>query len=171
MTEQRVFASKPKIGARTGAATAPAEPSSADGAPARRSRKLVVLLVIVALLGSGAGYWFLIGPGASAEQGAAQEPPAPEPGVVQELEPISLNLAGGRYLMISLGLQLTAEVEDEIDPSIALDRTITLFSGRTIEDVSSAEGRTALKAELAAALKEGYDGEVIDVFFTTFVTQ
>lgn len=171
VTEQRVIANKPKIGARTDAAPAPAEPSSAAGSPARRSKKLIVLLVIAAVLGAGAVYWFLLGPGASAERGAASEPPAPEPGVVQELEPISLNLAGGRYLMVGLGLQLTVEVEDEIDPSIALDRTIALFSGRTIEEVSSAEGRAALKAELAAVLQADYHGEVIDVFFTTFVTQ
>ncbi len=128
-------------------------------------------MAIVALLGAGGGYWFLAGPGAGSRPAAAEESPAPEPGVVQELEPISLNLAGGRYLMIGLGLQLTAEVEDEIDPSIALDRTIALFSGRPIEEVSSAEGRAALKAELVAVLEGAYHGEVIDVFFTTFVTQ
>lgn len=127
--------------------------------------------MIVGLFGAGAGYWFLLGPGSGAGDGVGQEAPAPEAGVVQELEPISLNLAGGRYLLIGLGLQLTAEVEDEIDPSIALDRTIALFSGRTIEEVSSAEGRAALKAELAAVLAKDYHGEVIGVFFTTFVTQ
>nr|WP_237727883.1 flagellar basal body-associated FliL family protein [Cellulomonas sp. APG4] len=110
-----------------------------------------------------------MGPGADAEEGVVQE--APEAGVVQELEPISLNLAGGRYLLIGLGLQLTAEVEEEVEPSIALDRTIALFSGRTIEEVSSADGRAALKAELAAVLAKDYHGEVMGVFITTFVTQ
>jgi flagellar FliL protein len=167
VTEQRVIANKPKIGAQSGAA--PAKPSDAEAPRTRRSMKMVVILAVLALLGAAAGYWFLMGPGADAEEGVVQE--APEAGVVQELEPISLNLAGGRYLLIGLGLQLTAEVEEEVEPSIALDRTIALFSGRTIEEVSSADGRAALKAELAAVLAKDYHGEVMGVFITTFVTQ
>lgn len=169
VTEQRVVANKPKIGAQGGAA--PAKPSDTEAPRTLRSMKLVVILVVVALLGAGAGYWFILGPGAGVEDDVTQEAPPPEAGVVQELEPISLNLAGGRYLMLGLALQLTAEVEEEIDPSIALDRAIALFSGRTIEEVSSAEGRATLKAELAAVLEEDYHGEVMGVFFTTFVTQ
>ncbi|WP_308121602.1 flagellar basal body-associated FliL family protein [Actinotalea ferrariae] len=165
-----MIANKQKIGGRPGSAPAP-EPPDGDAAPAPRRKKLIVLMVSVALVGAAAAYWFLLGPGANGTSAAAEEPPAPEPGVVQVIEPISLNLAGNRYLMIGLGLQLTAEVEEEIDPSKALDRTISLFSGRTIEEVSSAEGRTALKAELAAVLEEDYHGEVIDVLFTTYVTQ
>ncbi|WP_199421616.1 flagellar basal body-associated FliL family protein [Actinotalea solisilvae] len=166
-TQQRVIANKQKIPGR-------AEPAATLGkaatTPARRTRKRLVLLTLVfAALGGGAGYWFLTGPGASNDVAIAEN--VPEPGVVQVLEPISLNLAEGRYLLVGLGLQLTAEVEEEIEPSKALDIAIAVLSGRTLEEVSNAEGRAALKSQLVSLISEAYGGEVMDVVFTNFVTQ
>ncbi|MFS0700300.1 flagellar basal body-associated protein FliL [Cellulomonas sp. 179-A 4D5 NHS] len=122
------------------------------------------------VLGGGAGYWFVLGPGSTSSAEAEVEP-EPEPGKVQTVESFSLNLAGGRYLRLGLGLQLSAEVLEDIDTSKAVDRALTLFSGRTLEEVSSPEGRTALKDELTRLLKEAYHGEVIAVYFTDYVTQ
>lgn len=172
-TEQRVISSKPKIGQQRGTAQpAASQPAAPEPAP-RRGRGRLIGLVLAALLlaGAGAGYWFLMGPGASADSAAVETEPAPEPGEVMPVEPVSINLADGRYLRVGLGLQLSAEVEEELDPSKALDRAISLFSGRSIDEVTSAEGRLLLKAELTRQLQEVYHGEVLEVYFTEYVTQ
>ena len=167
MTEQRIVASaKPKIGARPQPAPAPEpEPEKKGG-----KKKKLVLLLLVLLVAGGAAYWFLLRP-APAEGAEAAVPPPPEPGAVVVIEPISLNLADGHYLRIGMGLQLTSEVGEEPDTARALDQAVSLFSGRPVAEVSSAEGREALRAELVTRLVEVYEGEVMDVYFTDYVTQ
>ena len=87
------------------------------------------------------------------------------------VEPISLNLADGHYLRIGVGLQLTADVAEEPDTARALDLVVTTFSGREVAEVTNPEGREALRAELVDRLTEAYEGEVMDVYFTDYVTQ
>lgn len=175
-TQTRVVASKPKIGARPPVGAAPAAPEPA-GEPRKRSRTLLVVLLVVVLLGGGAAWWFLMGPGAQEE--TAEEPPAAvgtdgrpvgEPGEVLTTEAISINLANGHYLRIGLGLQLSADAE-EVSTAKALDATISLFSGRPVGEVTELESRDALKEQLLHTLWEIYDGDVLDVYFTDFVTQ
>jgi len=167
-TEQRIVASaKPKIGARPQPAPAP-EPEKPAGKS--KKKKLVLMLVVLLLVGGGAGYWFFLKPAPAEGAEAAVEPP-PEPGAVVVIEPISLNLAEGHYLRLGLGLQLTAEVSEEPDTARALDQAVSLFSGRPVAEVGSSEGREALRAELVTRLVEVYEGEVMDVYFTDYVTQ
>lgn len=171
-TEQRIIASKPTIGAlgKSPAAAPPAE----DGETTRKRgrKKLVLLLVALLVVGGGAAWYLLLGPGAAptGEAGEHAEP-APEPGEVLTVDAVSINLAGGHYLRLGLALQLTAEVHEEVSSARALDLAIALFSGRTVEEVASAEGRAALKEELRHQLEEAYEGEVMDVYLTDYVTQ
>lgn len=97
-------------------------------------------------------------------------PPEPMPGEVVVLDPIQINLTKGHYLRLALALQLTEETA-EVDGSKALDAAITLFSGRQPEDLLEAKERASLKSELVGELAETYEGEVMDVYFTEFVTQ
>lgn len=139
-------------------------PASTDteAAPPKKSRKKLLLVVglVVAL---AAGYWFFMMRSAGAEA-------APEPGEVVKLEPIQLNLAGGRYLKIGIALQLTADAY-ETDGSKALDATIDMFSGRSMDQLTRPENREKLKDELEMELEELYQGDVMGVYFTDFVTQ
>ena len=171
-TEQRVIASKPKIGAKPtiGGAAAAAAPAPEE-TPAKSRKKLVVVLVVLLALGGGAGYWFLLGPGAGAAEEVVEK--EPEAGEVVDVAPISINLADGHYLRLGMGLQMAKEVSSYGDPKTApaLDHAIALFSGRPMAEVASAEGRVALKAELLRLLEESYKGDVIDVYFTEYVTQ
>ncbi len=170
LTEQRVVASKPKIGARP---TVPTVLPDADTETPKKKggrRKLLVLLLVLAL-GGGAAYWFLLRPGPDDAGAAVAEEPAPEPGDVLVVEAISLNLADGHYLRIGVGLQLTADVAEEPDTARALDLVVTTFSGREVAEVTSPEGREALRGELVDRLTEAYEGEVMDVYFTDYVTQ
>jgi flagellar FliL protein len=164
--EQRVIGAPQKIGARSGA---PA-PAAAEPEPEPRKRRrwpvLVVALVALAAAGAVAAWFFLRTPDAE-----AAAPPEPEPGAVLQVDPVSLNLADGHYLRLGLGLQLTAEAHEPPDPARALDLAIALFSGRHVDEVSDPATRDELKAQLAEQLHEAYEGEVLDVYLTEYVTQ
>jgi flagellar FliL protein len=136
-------------------------PTSEDEPQPGRSRKLLVLVIVLLL--TGAASWVYLRP--------AEADEAPTPGAVLQLEPIQLNLASGRYLRVGIALQGVADAHEELEGSKALDATIELFSGRRIEDLAQPVQRQVLKRKLRAELIERYHGEVIDVYFTDFVTQ
>jgi flagellar FliL protein len=125
-------------------------------------KKLLVLLPVLALAGT-ATWWFMLRP-ASAEE-------APHPGAVVKLEAIQVNLADGHYLRIGIALQATDEVKEELDGSKALDATIELFTGQRQEQLARKPYRDGLKEKLEHRLEEAYEGEVMQVYFTDFVTQ
>lgn len=136
----------------------PTETPAAGGRSARKS----IAVVVVILLTAGASWLYLKPSDAKA---------APVPGVVVKLEPIQLNLAEGRYLRIGIAIQGVADAYEEPEGSKALDATIELFSGRKMEDLAQPVQREVLKEKLRAELLKRYKGDVIDVYFTDFVTQ
>ncbi|HEX6515061.1 MAG TPA: flagellar basal body-associated FliL family protein [Nocardioidaceae bacterium] len=141
-----------------------AEAEAGKEAAGKGGRKKVFLIgLLVIALGMGAAWWFMIRP-ASAEG-------EPEPGAVLKLDAIQVNLAGGHYLRIGIALQASKDAGEELDGSKALDATIDLFSGQDMERLTSGRYRNKLKAELEKELDELYDGEVIGVYLTDFVTQ
>ncbi|MBO0901264.1 flagellar basal body-associated FliL family protein [Cellulomonas sp. zg-ZUI222] len=167
--EQRVV-SRQKIGARGSAApeAVPTAPPAPAGRPRRRLLLVVVLVLVLAVAGAAA--WFLLGRDAEVPEAPVAEP-APVAGEVVQVDPISINLADGRYLRLGLGLQLTADAHGAPDPSRALDLAISLYSGRTVGEVSDPTTRDALKTQLAEQLAHAYEGEVMDVYLTNYVTQ
>lgn len=138
----------------------PTAPADAKAKKPRSKKKLLVVLVLVLALG-GAGWFFLLKP---------KGPEKPVPGEVMTIEPVQLNLAGGHYLRVGMALQL-AEGAHEVDGSKALDVAITTFSGLEVADVIRTEQREALKAHLLEELEHAYHGDVLDVYYTEFVTQ
>ncbi len=96
---------------------------------------------------------------------------APEPGEVVALEPIQVNLADGHYLRVAIALQATLDVEEEIDGSRALDAAIEVFSGLPVDEVANTKSRNTLKSELKERILELYEGQLMDIYFTEFVTQ
>lgn len=127
-----------------------------------RSRKKLLLIALVVLAAAAAVWWFMIRP-AGADEG-------PKPGEVMQLEPIQINLAGGHYLKVGVALQ-AVEGAHEVEGSKALDATIELFSGRSVEELADPEERAKLKTHLLEELDHRYHGEVMEVYFTDFVTQ
>ena len=132
------------------------------GASGGGSKKLLLVVLVLALVG-GAGYWFFLKPGG--------EPAEPEPGVVLKMDAIQINLADAHYLKLGIALQASKDAGEDLDGSAALDETIDLFSGQAVEDLARRAYREKLKKELEHRLDEAYDGEVIGVYFTDFVTQ
>ena len=82
-------------------------------------------------------------------------------GPVQNLEPITLNLADGHFLKVGLALQL-AEVEgaatatgEELPPAKALDIAITLLGSHTMDELASPKERELVKKELSNRVAGG----------------
>ena len=127
-------------------------------------KKLILILLVVLLAAGGAAYFFLFSGSAKAE--------APQPGVVEALEPVAVNLAGGGYLKVGVALQLTADVAeaDKPDGSKAIDLIISTFSGAAPADVTGA--RDALKAALQQKIIKAYAKDVVmGIYYTDYVTQ
>jgi flagellar FliL protein len=138
-----------------------ATPTETPAAGGRSARKSIAVLLVL-LLTAGASWLYLKPSDADA---------APVPGEVLKLEPIQLNLAEGRYLRVGIAIQGVASGHEELEGSKALDATIELFSGRKMEDLAQSAKREELKDKLRKELDKRYHGDVIDVYFTDFVTQ
>jgi flagellar FliL protein len=137
--------------------------AAADGTTeAKRPKRKLLAMILVVALSAGAS-WLYLRP--------AEAEPAPAPGEVLKLDAIQLNLAAGHYLRIGLALQASEEAGEHVEGSKALDAAIELFSGRKVEDLAQPVQRKLLKEKLLKELEERYHGEVIDVYFTDFVTQ
>ena len=136
--------------------TANAEPVPDSG----KVKKIGIAVLALALIGAGA-WFFVLKP---------KPEVAPKPGEVVQLEAIQVNLAAGHYLRLGLALQLT-ETAHEVDGSKALDAAIGVFSGRAVGDVNKPEMREELRTELNKELDHRYHGDVMEVYFTEFVTQ
>jgi len=139
---------------------ATADKADTAAAPAKRSKKKLVMILVAVLAIGGGGYWFLKPKPAS----------APKPGDVVKLEPIQINLAATHYLRVGIALQLVQGAADA-DGSKALDATIDEFSGLQMADVNDPNKRAVLKKQLEKELGKRYDGDVMGVYFTEFVTQ
>jgi flagellar protein FliL len=128
-----------------------------------KAKLLVIVVVLLAVVG-GAGYWFVLKP-------KSGPPKPPDPGVVVALDAIQINLADEHYLKLGLALQASKSAGEEVDGSKALDQAIALFSGRSMDQLARSAYRQKLKHELEHRLDKAYDGDVIGVYFTDFVTQ
>ena len=130
-------------------------------APEKSRRKLLLgaaALIVAAIV---AGWFFVLAPAEGSK---------PKPGEVLAMEPIQVNLSGGHYLRLGLGLQLV-EGAHEVDGSKAADAAITVFSGLPVAEVNEPKVREHLREELNHVLEERYHGEVMEVYYTEYVTQ
>jgi len=142
-----------------------AEPTAADAAPGGKKKKIMMIAPVLVLVLAGVGFFFL------KPSGAPEKKPAPVPGAILQLEPQSVNLAGGHFLKLGFALQATKAAGEELDGAKALDIAIDTFSGRTIEELATREGREKAKKLLTKEIVEAYEGKVYQVYLTTFVMQ
>lgn len=129
------------------------------------SKKKLIMIVAVVVLALGAGGFFFLKPG------NADAKPAPKEGEVVAADAIHINLADGHFLKIGIALQVIEKPAHEPEASKALDKTISLFSGKDIGDLEDSKHREELKKELVKEVGELYDGDVMNVYFTEFVVQ
>lgn len=152
---------------------ASAESSSEADPPSRGRKKLLVVASVVVLL--AAGYTFLAPK--SADAAAEDAAVAPTPGEVVALDPITLNLADGRFLKVGIALQLVEgavlPAEDAVAgySAPAVDVAISFLGSRTYDELVAPGGRDVAKTELSARIAAAYPDEVMGVYFTELVMQ
>jgi flagellar FliL protein len=152
----------------------------------KKSRLKLLLLVVVSLLllasgGAGAYFWMSR---QSAEAAPAVKHEEPK-GKAVALPTFTVNLAdkeGSRYLRTTLALIVADEdkAEELTEPehassSVELMRArseiLELLSTRTAAEITSAEGKDALKQAIAERASKAFGSKVTDVLFSEFVVQ
>jgi flagellar FliL protein len=136
--------------------------------PKGGKKKLLLIGIVLVLLAAGAGAYFFLFAGSG-----DSTPAPPEAGAVVKLDPIAVNLAGGGYLKIGIALQMTADAASHEgkspDGSKALDLVIKTYSQAQPTDVTA--NRDALKEHLEKEIEEAYEGDVMGIYLTQYVTQ
>lgn len=168
------------------------EPSTAAAPEDKRSKKTKsgrsnLLPALVLAAGIAAAGYFVGAPGgdAGAETDAATGEAAAEevePGVVVELEPMTLNLDGGRFLRVGVAVLTTSEFESFADDEGTMrltpdhgsqlrDQLIAMFAGRQISELTGSDNLEDTKAELLDRANQVLDDQALEVYLTEFVTQ
>ncbi len=165
-----------------------AKPAAAT-APAKSSKKLLIIILaaVVVLGGGGAGAWFMFsGKGDAAKEAEAEHPVAEVklPAQFVALDPpFVVNFGPGssaRFLQVAVQLMTRdphlVEFLEANNPIIRND-LLLLFGNKHVEEVSTQEGKEALRAAALEAVRkivkaeEGDPEEVEAVYFTSFVMQ
>lgn len=145
----------------------------ADATPeaAPSGKKKMIILIVPVLLVLVAAWYFLMGPGAKAEDPAAAKEVVL--GEVMPLDPITMNLADGRLLKVGLALQLPLEPPSghAVNGSVALDEAIAYLGNHTYAQLAVPAARQKAKAELSHRVAKRYHEDVLEVYFTEFVMQ
>ncbi len=140
-----------------------------------KSNLVPALVLAAGLLGAG----YFMGPGSGetaclADGATTTTEPIPL-GEIATMDPISVNLAAGRFLKVGMAVQLAEGIpaaEFSKGPiNKAKDLLIEHVAGANMEELASEEGRKHLKESLRESAKESFEGEVLDVYFTDFVMQ
>jgi flagellar FliL protein len=155
------------------------------------SNKIVVVLIALVLLllaGMGGGIFMLwnqlstmnAAQGGGAGKAVAATPPEASGviGPIFHLETFIVNLAdkeGNRYLRVTMDLELGNKMlAEELEARLpqVRDKILMILPTKNFEEIHSAEGKTALRDELMAALNGLVtQGKIINIYFKEFVVQ
>lgn len=159
------------------------------------SKKGISKLLIAAVLGvvlffmgmMGAGFyilWSRIPAPPMAMNGEEEllpeevEEEQPDIGPLYSIGTMIVNLAdqgGKRYLRVKIELELShPEVAEEIEKRLPMvrDSILMVLSTKTYQDISTTEGKNALRTQLITNLSKFFmAGNIANVFFTEFVVQ
>jgi flagellar FliL protein len=139
-------------------------------APKKSKKMLIIIVAAVVLLGGGGGAFFML-------KGSSKAEAAPKKGIVTAIDSaITINLADSHYLKLGFSLQQTADSGTEaVDTSEALNLAIDEYTGKTVAELTTDKGREEAKADFLAKVIKAYTvdkkKEVMDIYFTSFVTQ
>jgi flagellar FliL protein len=150
----------------------------APAPPKKGSKTLIIIIVAAAVvLGAGgfAGYKLLAGKKSDSK---TQEAKADANTSIVALDPFVLNLADhGRYLKVTIQFEISdkslSETVKNKTPQLR-DTIITLVSSKSLNSISSPEGKFQLKDELLFRANQviGVDKDIFkNLFFTEFVMQ
>jgi flagellar FliL protein len=159
------------------------DPKAADGddAPKKSKKMLFIIIgVLCLLIGGGASYYFLGMKKDGAEGEEVKKVAAPKDPIYVVLDPFTVNLSGaGQYLQMALTLQMKGEKDGgrlkTYLPSVR-SRVLSILSSKTAEDISTEEGKEALKLQIKESIEKPFaEGstapEIAEVLITAFVIQ
>lgn len=164
-----------------------------EAKPARSSKMLII--IVVAVLLAGAGGYFAMSKSGGAKEGAAEEVKSGGHGeakgghekkgeaeskgsLIHPLDTFIVNLTDQgrtRYLKVTvqleIGKQETVDLIKSKTPQIR-DSLIILLSSKSIEEISTSEGKYQLRDEIVARVKQfAGEGAAVAAYFTDFVVQ
>lgn len=158
------------------------ETPGAKGSKKGGSKKLLIIIVAAAVvLGAGgfAGYKMMAGKGGGTGEHEEQKKEAENAKTaIVAMDPFVLNLSEhGRYLKITVQFEISDKAKEEIVkekiPQLR-DTIITLVSSKSLNSISSAEGKFQLKDEILYRANQvmGMEKDIFkNLFFTEFVMQ
>lgn len=170
------------------------ENRESESTPKKKSKLPLIIILVVVLLLAGGGFvavkMFILKPAPEVQDNpdaAFEEPVQPqrqtnakaEPGPMVAYPSFIVNLAdpgGNRYLKVTLSIELSKDKNFEAEvaskePKIK-DIMISVLSSKTFEEISTTQGKIALKQEILRRLNTIMSGgRVVDVFITEFVIQ
>jgi flagellar protein FliL len=141
-------------------------------------KMIIILGGILVLLGAGGyfGYTLLFQEKTKGTKAAHKENKGKEKMVLVALDPFILNLADpGRHLKATIQFELNDEKDEikvkEQTPKLR-DVIIMLLSSKTLDAVSSPEGKFQLKDDILLRANQAMEKEMFkNVYFTDFVMQ
>ena len=151
-------------------------------------KPIVIIAVVAALMlsaGLGGGYYLSsagLWPFNAAEGEAAEEEAAnAEPAGLVTMEAFLTNVrgpGGSHHVRVSVELAISPEEraakiqDDKLLMARLRDQILTLLSNRTTDELSSAEGKQALRGQIHQKLTDVIkDGRLQEVLFSDFVVQ
>jgi flagellar FliL protein len=155
---------------------------AADPPKRLKNKKLIFIILLLALIGGGGSVWYFMFFKAHKEDGAHEKAKvvvhiAP---IFLQMDPYTVNLKpDGQFLQATFTLQIETEAEvlkiKMFMPQIR-SRLLLMLSNKTVEELSSLEGKKILGKEIEALVEEPFEkglehSKVSNVFFTSFVIQ
>ena len=174
------------------------EDGEEGAAPPKKSRTLLIIIVVAVLVlggGGGGAFFFLKGDAseelAEGEEGADGEDGAEAEEEIEELAtpyyfslnpPFVVNFVGkgrAKFLQVNIdGLTRNSTVKEDITTHLPHIRNnvIFLLSSKRYEDLITPEGKEDLRKQVLKEIrdilkKETGNGDVEDIYFTSFVMQ
>lgn len=154
--------------------------AAADEAVETKSNKKLIIIVGAAVCVVLIAAAFVVFTMLKPSDGPVTDP-AKEPGAIVTMEnPMTLNLADGKFLKTNFALELseaaTAELGGEagvkaFDVSKARDAAIGVLGKYKLQDLLDPEKKAEAQSALTAEVSKRYDGQVLRVYFTEFVMQ
>jgi len=155
------------------------EVESLEGVPKNKGNKTLVIIIAVVCIVLGTGGF--VGFKLLASKGSKEEIKKDEVSVqtsIISLDPFVLNLSDrGRYLKVTIQFEITDKSMQEavkIKTPQLRDTIITLVSSKSLNSISSPEGKFQLKDELLFRANQimGLEKDVIkNLYFSEFVMQ
>jgi flagellar FliL protein len=172
-----------------------AEEATEEGRKKKGKLGIIIPVVVLVLGLGGGGFMFMSG----SKKGAATGPPTTTttaPGPIIRLDPLTMNLTDGHVLKVGLALEALAKPKDKEMATVvaalsasgeghaasgsttspmegleakALDLAIKDLGNKSYAELSAPHGRVEAQEELQKDISEAYHGDIVEIYFTTFV--